>query len=147
MPRKSLKTVRVRGITKVTPAIDFLEFAKKLSVEEQKRAFFQRSAGTVQPGSPAEPLWSLAEQDGLLTGTVSFGSTRLKERALEAHGSQWGLDDEFDGLTVLHADEDAEVEYVTCLSIHATYIVGQCHPEEAGCAKSLCSAATSTNKS
>ena len=108
MPTKTVKTLRVRGIAKSTIPKDFQKFVEGLSVEPQKRSIFHQSKS--QSGDQVETLWSLAPQNDFLTGTITFTSKRLKEKVLEKHGSNWTLDDVFNGITVLHSSENPELE-------------------------------------
>jgi hypothetical protein len=98
----------VRSIAKSTTLQDFQEFAERLSVEPKKRSIFHRSWS--QSEEQAETLWSLAPQNDFLAGTITFKSKKLKTRALEKHGSNWKLDDVFNGMAMLHCSENPELE-------------------------------------
>lgn len=54
---------------------------------------------------------SLAVYDDSLTGTITFPSAEIKRRAMgECNVLDGEVDDVFDGLTVLHAPEDIDLE-------------------------------------
>ena len=59
-----------------------------------------------------QPCCSLAPQNDFLTGTVSFATADAKSQAMEllAEAQEWNFDDRFDGLTVLKAAEEIDIE-------------------------------------
>jgi hypothetical protein len=69
---------------------------------------------------------TFANQNGMPVGTISFGSSQLKDRAIKQHKrdgksrwKNWAISDSFDHLTVLYNyGEDADVEYVRFTSLH-----------------------------
>ena len=108
MPLKSSsRTIRVRGLTSDLSRDAFREEAIKLNeaASQSKRpTFLQRSAST-----PSDPECSLAIQNEAKTGTVTFGSADVKEKAIKKD-TGWEVDDNFDGLTVLHTADYADLE-------------------------------------
>ena len=108
MPAKSSsRTIRVRGLAPDLSLETFKRGAVKLNeaASQSKRpSFFTRSASTV-----SEPECSLALQGDAKTGTVTFGSADIKDKAIKKD-KEWEVDDTFDGLTVLYTAENADLE-------------------------------------
>jgi hypothetical protein len=106
MAKVSSKTVRV---TEISPSItqpEFLAIAKGLASEPIEAGWF--SAAT--PGHD-NPVISLASQFEGQVGTISLPSEKHKTRALISHGSEWRVDDKFNGVTVLYSPANPDLEY------------------------------------
>ena len=61
----------------------------------------------------SKPACFLAQQGDFVTATISFASPDLKAQAMKAmadKANQWEIDDRFDGLTVLEAADEIEIE-------------------------------------
>jgi hypothetical protein len=97
MATKTTKTVRVTGVSLES---EFLSLATRLSGVQRT---------VVAPGSTiCQPGISFARHSGSKTGTITFQSEKSKKKALK--DTTWRVDDVFDGITVLSAPEEPDLE-------------------------------------
>ena len=114
--RGASKALRVRGLDLTLSAGKFQEIANRLSGEGNpaKRSLFP----TQRVPTTQVPKCTLAFQDDCLTGVVSFASAEIKANAIKAAKDivpDWQLDDDFDGLTILHTPDSIDIEYVVII--------------------------------
>ena len=110
---KASKALRVRGLDLTLSVAEFQDIADRLSCKanQSKRSLFSSQ----QSATPQAPNCSLASQDGCLTGVVTFASSETKNEAIKKAKNivpDWQIDDDFDGLTILHTPDVIDVEYV-----------------------------------
>lgn len=83
---------------------------KKIIAEPPKK---NRIFGPINPSSSVDAeqsiIFSLTPQYGEQFGTVTFASTKYKERALKEKGL-WSCDEAFDGITVVHSGSNPSIE-------------------------------------
>ncbi len=107
-------------------ADEFQEIANRLSCEgsPSKRTYFSSQLSSTHQA----PKCSLASQDDCVTGVIIFASAETKNKAIKAAKDivpDWQIDDDFDGLTILHTPDTIDVEYVTfgeCLVLNDNLI-------------------------
>ncbi len=105
--KKSSRAIRVRGLSTDLLLDDFRGKACRLNKaagESKKAGLLSRGTSTV-----SDPECSLALQGDAKTGTVTFASTDVKGKAIK-ETTDWEVDDNFDGLTVLHTADKADLE-------------------------------------
>lgn len=116
MSTTSAKTIRIRGIAADTSQSRFEVDCVVSGSLNESRPRFSWSSPFVSSPSPTEIRTSLARQSDSQTATVTFQTEQLKSKALlQSYPAEWVLDDQFNGLTILHTpdeDEDINVEYV-----------------------------------
>ena len=107
-PTTSSKTFRIQGLnldTTTSRLEDTLNAAQK-SKERSKLKLFS------SPGA-SQAACFLARQNDFISATVSFPSAGEKSQAMKAlveRCGEWKIDDCFDGVTVLHAANEIELE-------------------------------------
>lgn len=111
--KKSERAIRIRGLAPATKLEEFTLAANRLNKVSHNS---KKSLLTLSRSPPIiEPQCSLAPQDGGMTGTLSFASSEVKDKAVKK-ARDWEVDDLFDGLTVLCAPRLIDVEWVDFLS-------------------------------
>lgn len=129
----SARTIRLKGLDLTISAIDFQNMAKNLEDKASgKFSFFSRSAPVskapqIQVGSlrcfcsarkrlddrSVQLQWSLCKQDETATATLTFRSADIKSKVMKRRdASIKALDvtDLFYGLTILHSDDEPDIE-------------------------------------
>ncbi|KAI8632895.1 hypothetical protein F5Y19DRAFT_333118 [Xylariaceae sp. FL1651] len=104
---RSSKTVRIRNIPDDVPKETLVAYAEALCEPQTNRKFlgiFPR-----RPQIVGHPLVSLAPQSGHQTATITFPSEKLKRKDSSSHEG-WDFDDDFNGLTVLHAVPEPDLD-------------------------------------
>jgi hypothetical protein len=122
MERTSAKTVRIREIARDTSLEDFIPIIIQLAKPE--KGMFRRKK---QPAEQS-PRTSFARQGDNIIATATFETADLKTNALENalknartfSPDKLILDDIFNGVTILHSPEDADIEYVLAIALPQT---------------------------
>ncbi len=105
--KKSSRTIRIRGLSADLLLDDFRSEACRLN----KAAGESKKTGLLSRGTSiaSDPECSLALQGDAKTGTVTFASTDVKGKAIK-EATDGEVDDNFDGLTVLHTADKVDLE-------------------------------------
>ena len=110
-PTASSRTLRFRGLKSNTCAAELLDIVQT-STDSKRRSLTYRLLPPKEKSNAERPECFLAQQGDLSTGTITFGSaddkTKAAKRLLGA--DEWDCDDKFDGLTVLKAGENVNLE-------------------------------------
>jgi hypothetical protein len=107
MPSQSSRSIRASEIPNSVSREEFLEAAKNIIAEPaKKKSFFSFTTSVTDDQNVAV---SLASQFGEKFGTITFPSTKYKEKALKEK-AKWKYDDYFDGITVLHSGSSVKLE-------------------------------------
>jgi hypothetical protein len=106
MSKVSSTTVRVMEIPSDVEQSEFAIVAKLLTSKSLAGGWFSSS----KLGDD-KPVISFATQYDGHAGTITLPSEEHKKLALVSHGTQWTLDDEFHGITVLCSPVDFDLEY------------------------------------
>jgi hypothetical protein len=109
MARVSSRTIRVTDIPPEITRNYFLEIAKKLSPRKSDGGLFSSARSDKHPPNPSI---SFAPQYEGYSGTITLPSEKYKTAALRTHGTEWRLDDRFNGVTVLHGPKEPDLESV-----------------------------------
>lgn len=110
MPSQSSRSVRASEVPKDVTRDEFLEAAKKITVEPAKKRIFFNSAGSSSSAAADQCVRvSLAPQFGEQFGTITFPSALCKQKALKEK-QKWRYDDLFDGITILHSSPSPKLE-------------------------------------
>jgi hypothetical protein len=110
MSSSSDRAIRIRSIPQDNADEAFANFKARLaSAPTTQLSIFTRSS---RASAEFPTLASLARQQDENVGTISFSSKQLKEKALKDRESGWILDDQFNGITVLHSPPNPDLEYV-----------------------------------
>ena len=111
-PKPSNRTLRVRGISCETPVdrlAALIDPAHSTPSHRSFRNLFTSSATS----TPDQPTYSFAQQDAFMTSTVSFATADIKVKMVKQLADKhpkWQIDDNFAGLTVLSAPDNADIE-------------------------------------
>lgn len=111
-PSSSKRTIRVRGITPET-SISQLQAAIELAGSTASRRSRLNPFASSSAVTPDRPIYSLAQQNALMTSTISFASADDKTKAFKKLASDyvsWEIDDHFAGLTILCAPDNKDIE-------------------------------------
>ena len=109
--KRASKALRVRGLDPTLSVAEFQEIADRLSCEANSSKWSLLSSK--RSATPQAPKCSLASQGDCLTGVVTFASSEIKNEAIKKAKDiipDWQIDDDFDGLTILHTPDAVDVE-------------------------------------
>jgi hypothetical protein len=110
MPSQSSRSVRASEVPNNVTRDEFLKAAEKIIAEPVKEKRFSGSATSSSSAAADRSVRvSLAPQFGEQFGTITFPSTKYKEKAL-TEKLKWRHDDLFDGITVLHSPPTPNLE-------------------------------------
>ena len=111
-PKKSNRTIRVRGIARDIP-IDCFKAAIEPTLSAASRQVRRNPFASSLASNLDRPTYSFVERNGFVTSTVSFASVDAKAKAIKTLAddhANWEVDDHFTGLTILSAPENIDIE-------------------------------------
>ena len=116
MATTSVRTIRIRGISKDMPNDSFIERCKKWDTLTESKSIIPWTISSTPRLIETLPRKSLATQNDYMVATATFKTEDAKDRVLlQGDSDGWVLDDIFDGVTTLYSPSDinnVELEYV-----------------------------------